>query len=100
MAHTGNSISEKNSSRKLTEQARPHTPRYHISMRVYGYGFPRMSPLGSSENRSTGSPLTNSASFSDTMVLHGMGRALSGCHSSGRGVYLVSANNRAGGAGR
>src|SRR5829696_5463113 len=46
-------VSEQNSSRKLTEQARLPTPRYRISMRVYGCGFPRMSPLGFSANKGT-----------------------------------------------
>jgi hypothetical protein len=36
---------------KPGEQARSRTPRYRISMRVYGHGFPRMSVLGSSVNR-------------------------------------------------
>src|SRR5215203_1824199 len=51
LGSAGSPVSEKNSSRKLAEQARSHTPRYRISMRVYGYGFPRMSLLGSSLNR-------------------------------------------------
>src|SRR5215218_5844082 len=41
-----NSVSEKNSSRKLADQARLPTPRYLIGMRVYESGFLRMSPLG------------------------------------------------------
>jgi hypothetical protein len=42
-------VSEKNSSRKLAEQAklRLPTPRYRIGMRVYGYGFPRIISIGS-----------------------------------------------------
>ena len=50
ITNTGSPVSEKNSSRKLAEQAklRLPTPRYRISMRVYGYGFPRMSALGNS----------------------------------------------------
>src|SRR5215218_907102 len=51
LGNAGIPVSEKNSSRKLAEQARSHTPRYRISMRVYGYGFPKMSLLGSSVNR-------------------------------------------------
>src|SRR5215216_7645344 len=51
LGSAGSRVSEKNSSRKLAEQARLHTPRYCISMRVYEYGFPRMSLLGSSVNR-------------------------------------------------
>src|SRR3954464_4194684 len=48
-----------------------------------------------------GSTLTISATHLDIMVLHGMGRAHISCHSSGRGVGLTRANNRAGGgAGR
>jgi hypothetical protein len=44
-------VSEKSSSRKFADQARLPTPRYRIGMRVYGYGFPRMSLLGISVNR-------------------------------------------------
>ena len=44
-------VSEKNSSKKLADQARSHTPRYRICMPVYGYGSPRMSLLGSLVNR-------------------------------------------------
>src|SRR5829696_10158556 len=45
------SVSEKNSSRKLADQARLPTPRYLIGMGAYEYGFPRMSLLGDSVNR-------------------------------------------------
>jgi hypothetical protein len=38
----GMRVSEKNSSRKPSEQARLRTPRYRIPMRVYASGFPRM----------------------------------------------------------
>src|SRR5215217_6650931 len=41
MAALGSPVPEKNSSRKLAEQARSHTPRYRIGMRVYEGGFPR-----------------------------------------------------------
>src|SRR5215217_1388345 len=44
-SHTGNPVSEKNSSRKLTDQAHLPTPRYLIRMRVYECKFPRMSFL-------------------------------------------------------
>src|SRR4051794_36882477 len=64
-------------------------------------GFPRTHLTGNSVNRGIGSTLTISATHLDIMVLHGMGRAHISCHSSGRGVGLTRANNRAGGgAGR
>src|SRR5215207_7389822 len=44
----GQQVSEKNSSRKLADQARLPTPRYRIPIRVYGYGFPRRTFLSSS----------------------------------------------------
>src|SRR5215216_1239585 len=46
-------VSEKNSSRKLADQARSHTLRYRIGMRVYESGFPRMSLLKLSEKSRT-----------------------------------------------
>jgi hypothetical protein len=57
--YTGNAVSEKNSSRKLADQARLPTPRYLIGMRVYECRFPRMSPLGSPVNGGS-SPLNSS----------------------------------------
>src|SRR5215212_7077749 len=53
VADRGLAVSEKNSSRKLAEQAKLRLPtaRYRISMRVYGYGFPRMSLVGNPVNR-------------------------------------------------
>ena len=47
-------VSEKNSSRKLADQARLPTPRYRIGMRVYECRFPRMSLIGSSVNSAKG----------------------------------------------
>src|SRR5215212_1615651 len=38
-------VSEKNSSRKLADQARLPTPRYQVGMRVYASEFPRMDLL-------------------------------------------------------
>src|SRR5215217_4259436 len=47
----GARVSEKNSSRKLADQARLPTPRYRIGMRAYASEFPRTPALGSSVNR-------------------------------------------------
>ena len=51
ITNTGSPVSEKDSSRKLADQARSPTPRYRIGMRVYGSRFPRGTLLGSSLNR-------------------------------------------------
>ena len=45
--NTGSPVSEKNSSRKLAEQARLPTPRHRIGVRVYANEFPRTSLIGS-----------------------------------------------------
>src|SRR5215213_742377 len=57
-ANAGSPVSEKNSTRKLADQAHLPTPRYRTPMRAYEFGFPRMSPLGSSVNRDNPSPKT------------------------------------------
>jgi hypothetical protein len=57
----GSPVSEKNSSRKLADQARLPTPRYLIGMRVYECRFPRMSLLGFSVNRDNAVPRIRAA---------------------------------------
>src|SRR5215211_3216009 len=49
-------VSEKNSSRKLADQARLPTLRHLIGMRVYECRFPRMSLLGDSVNKGNPAP--------------------------------------------
>src|SRR5919107_2034761 len=49
--YAGNRVAEKNSSRKLADQARLPTPRYRIGVRVYECRLPRRTLLGSSVNR-------------------------------------------------
>src|SRR5215208_1984039 len=56
MGSAGSPVSEKNSSRKLADQARLPTPRYCIGMRAYESGFPRMSLLGDSVNKGNPAP--------------------------------------------
>jgi hypothetical protein len=52
MSHTGNPVSEKNSSMKPGDRARFPTPRCRIGrcMRVYASEFPRRALLGDSVN--------------------------------------------------
>src|SRR5829696_4116023 len=47
----GSPLSEKNSSRKLADQARLPTPRYRTGVRAYESGFRRRTFLGISVNR-------------------------------------------------
>src|SRR5215217_4974541 len=49
LGSAGSRVSEKNSSRKLADQARSPTPRYRIGMRVYECRFPRIPLLRLSE---------------------------------------------------
>ena len=51
ITYAGNWLSEKNSSRKLAEQARSRTPRYRIGVRVYVCRFLRRTLLGDSMNK-------------------------------------------------
>ena len=56
MRISGSPVSEKNSTRKLADQAHLPTPRYRIPMRAYEFGFPRRTLPGIPVNRG-GSPL-------------------------------------------
>src|SRR5215207_4895614 len=64
--YAGNPVSEKNSSRKLADQARLPTPRYRIGVRLYECRFPRRTLLGSSVNRGDGSLQRAGASSSSS----------------------------------
>src|SRR5215213_10512392 len=65
----GNRVAEKNSSRKLADQARLPTPRYRIGVRVYECRFPRRTLLGSSVNREAISKAERSPPTSDRLQL-------------------------------